>query len=84
MKALDFEISHSIKVILNSEIAQGNRVVESSKGWPEKESTLIILEKPFHEKYRIDNLEYRDINDPHYWKEAYNDKNNMQTIACRF
>ena len=84
MKALDFEISQSIKAILNSEIAQGNRVVESSKGWPEKESTLIILEKPFHEKYGIDNLEYRDINDPHYWKEEYNDKNNMQTIACRF
>lgn len=84
MKKLDFEISQLIETILKAEIAQGNRIVESSKGWPEKESTLIILERPFHKKYSIDNLEYREINDPHYWKEEYSDNNNKQTIACRF
>ncbi|CAL2104429.1 conserved protein of unknown function [Tenacibaculum sp. 190130A14a] len=84
MKTLDFKICTSIEIILNAEITKGNKIVESSKGWPEKKSTLIILEKPFHEKYEIDNLEYRCLNDPHYWKEEYLDKSNSQTIACRF
>lgn len=84
MKTLDFEISQSIEKILKAEITNGNRIVESSKGWPEKESTLIILERPFHKKYNIENLEYREINDPHYWKEEYYDNNNKQTIACKF
>ncbi|MGY6648094.1 hypothetical protein [Wenyingzhuangia sp. IMCC45574] len=84
MKTLDFEISQSIETILKAEITKGNRIVESSKGWPEKESTLVILERPFHKKYNLENLEYLEINDPHYWKEQYYDNNNKQTIACRF
>lgn len=84
MKTLDFELSQSIETILKAEIAKGNRIVESSKGWPEKKSSLIILEGPFHKKYSIDNLEYREINDPHYWKEEYYDSNSKQTIASRF
>lgn len=84
MKTLNFPISQSIETILKAEIAQGNRIVESSKGWPEKESTLLILERPFHRKYRINNLEYREINDRHYWKEEYYDNTNKQTIGCGF
>lgn len=84
MTELKFEISQPIEEILNAEIAYGNKIVESSQGWPDKESTLILLEKPFHKTYSTDKLEYRDINDPHYWKEEYIDKSNAQTIACKF
>lgn len=84
MKVLDFKISQSIEAILKAEITHGNKIIESSKGWPEKESTLILLEQPFRKKYSIDKLQFKVLNDPHYWKEEYYDSNNKQTLACRF
>jgi len=84
METLDFDISPLIEKILKSELNRGNSIVESSKGWPERKSTLIILKLPFHKKYTFENIEYKDINDPHYWKEEYYDKDFLQTIACRF
>ncbi|WP_299162063.1 hypothetical protein [uncultured Tenacibaculum sp.] len=84
MKDLNIEINPTIEIILKHEIKYGNSISEISKGWQKKNSILIILEKPFSKKYTIEGLEYRHINDPHYWKEEYSDKMSMQTIACKF
>ena len=81
---LKYEISPSIETLLKAEIKTGNEVAEISKGWPKQNSVLIIMKKPFIKKYTIEGLEYRDVNDPHYWKEDYFDKTSLQTIACRF
>ena len=84
MSTPNFKVSSQIEIIINQETRLGNRIIESSKGWQNEESTLIILEKPFNKRYNISNLKYRYLNDPHYWKEEYEDKENMQTLACRF
>ncbi|WMI66591.1 hypothetical protein RBH94_05370 [Aestuariibaculum sp. YM273] len=84
MKELNFEITPSIAEILNAELNLGNSIVEINKGWPEKDSVLIILEKPFHKNYKIPDLIFLSINDPHYWKEEYTHKIAKQSIACRF
>ena len=84
METLDFEISPLIEKTLKSELNKGNSIAESSKGWPERKSTLIILKLPFLKKYNLENIEYKEINNPHYRKEEYYDKGFSQTIVCRF
>jgi hypothetical protein len=84
MNSLSFRLSPLIEEILKEEISLGNNIVESSNGWPERESTFILLEKPFRKRYEISNLEYLNLNDPHYWKEEYTDLKYKQTLACRF
>lgn len=84
MNHLNFEVSPSIKLILEQELALGNTIIETNEGWPKEKSTFILLKNPFHKKYSLLNLKFRELNDPHYWKEEYQDEDNLQTIACRF
>jgi len=71
MISIDFELSPLISHILEKELADGNQVVEVSKGWPHKNSKIILMGKPFQKKYEVDGLAFRKINDPYYWKEEY-------------
>ncbi|WP_353779362.1 hypothetical protein [Winogradskyella sp. 3972H.M.0a.05] len=84
MRNLNFDISPEIEKILNSEIDNGNSIFESNMEYPDKGFVLIIMNKPFYKKYSVKKLEYRSLNDPHYWKEEYHDKALKQTIACKF
>jgi hypothetical protein len=47
---------------------------------------MIFLEKPFKKPIRkdLDKIEYRDVNDPHYWKAEYFDEENLQFLCCKF
>lgn len=76
--------SSLFKEILIIEIALGNEIVETSRGWPREESIVIILKKPFKKKYEFRNLEYKFVNAPHYWKEEYYDIINQHILACKF
>ena len=84
MDSITFEISPLIRQILQAELAQGNRIAEVHEGWPTPTSTIILLSQPFQEKYSIQGLTHIEINDPHYWKEEYQDVTFQQTIACKF
>lgn len=70
--------------ILKQEIRLGNEIVETSKGWPEEETIMIFLKKPFIGNYELENTEYRNIDDPHYWKAAYVDGLTNHILACKF
>ena len=72
--------------ILQSELADGNKVVETAAGWPTLETIIVFLEKPFQNSYDTENneVDYFEVNDPHYWKAEYRNKNNNQVLACRF
>lgn len=74
----------SLRTILNEEIRRGNKISETSAGWPTEHSLLVILKKPFHKKYKVDETEFRDINDPHYWKAEYVVSHAEHVLACRF
>lgn len=84
MDNLGVFICPRIKKILDCEIENGNSISEISTSWPEEVSVFIIMDKPFSQVYNIEGLEYTNLNDPHYWKEDYLDKEYMQIIACKF
>ena len=78
-----------LKEILDDEILNGNKIVETSIGGFSKVSDthiFIWLEKPFLTPIREDSehIKYNELNDPHYWKADYIDSKNEQTLACKF
>jgi hypothetical protein len=73
-----------LKSILDAELAAGNTIAEVAD-WPPKCSLLIILRRPFHQRYaETADVEYADINDRHYWKAEYRYKGGQQCLACGF
>ncbi len=76
--------SLTLTKILNQEIELGNKIVETSTGWSEENTIIVFLGKPFKADYEFENIEYRDINDPHYWKAEYYDKSTNHILACKF
>ena len=74
-----------IKEILAIELAAGNKIIGASDDWP-TENANITLESKFSADYRplYPNLTYMFDNDPHYWRDAYLDKENQEFIAVRF
>ena len=78
------EFSEALKIILNAEIKRGNEIVETSKGWPNDDTIIIFLKKPFLGIYQAENVDYRNIDDKHYWKAEYSDKLTNHILACKF
>jgi len=76
--------SSTLTKILNQEVELGNEIVETSKGWPDEKTILIFLKKPFMAKYTFENVEYRNVDDPHYWKAEYVDHSTKHVLACGF
>ncbi|MFO0356287.1 MAG: hypothetical protein ACK50A_04975 [Sphingobacteriaceae bacterium] len=78
------QFSETLKKILKSEIELGNSIAETSKGWPQKDSIIISLKQPFSDNYNFENVQFKKIDDPHYWKSEYIDKLTNHILACRF
>ena len=78
-------LSGPIKEILTAELAAGNQIIQASDDWPTSKAN-IILENQFAKDYRTvyPNLKYMFDNDPHYWRDAYLDKENQEFIAVKF
>ncbi|MGF7040208.1 hypothetical protein M2273_003468 [Mucilaginibacter lappiensis] len=76
--------SSELTKILNSELRLGNEIVETSKGWPNEETIMVFLKSPFIGCYKLNDIDYRDINDIHYWKAEYFDKSTNHGLACKF
>ena len=76
--------SLTLTKILNQEIELGNEIKEISKGWPNENSIIISLKKPFNNDYNFENVEFRNIDDPHYWKAEYFDKSTSHILTCGF
>lgn len=76
----------SLQSILAKEVSLGNEVVESAVDWPQPGSIFIVLAQPF--KSRIGELPndvtYRELNDPHYWRAEYVQRQVKHILACRF
>lgn len=75
-----------LKEILDEEIRLGNRIFEVSEGWPKETTIMIVLEKEFLSPVarNLEGIEYRELNDPHYWKAEYYDKYTGHILACKF
>jgi len=76
--------SKNLTGILNAELKLGNKVVETSKGWPNENTIIVFLKFPFFADYSVDGIEFRDINDIHYWKSEYFERATNHVLACKF
>ena len=80
----------TLKTILELELKAGNTIVETyeskDSGFPMPNATMIFLEKSFKTSIQknLKGIEFRDVNDPHYWKAEYFDKENVQFLCCGF
>ena len=78
------EFSSTLRKILNRELELGNEIAETSKGWPSPDTIIIFLRKPFIDNYKLENVKYVSVEDPHYWKAEYVDHTTNHILACRF
>lgn len=78
------DFSSELTKILIQEIENGNEIVETYKGWPNQNTIIVILKKPFIKEYKIKNIEFRNVNDIHYWKDEYFDSSTNHLLACKF
>ena len=73
-----------LQSILDAELARGNKVIEVAD-WPPKCHLLVILALPFQRSYLpLEDVEYQDVNDTHYWKAEYRYRGGLQCLACKF
>ncbi|MBK1880721.1 hypothetical protein JIN87_27815 [Pelagicoccus mobilis] len=82
--ALLEKLDTRLQKILEFEIEEGNRVFEVSGGWPESDSVFVKTSRPFRNGYEEKGIEFRKVNDPHYWKEEYTSKKPTHILACPF
>jgi hypothetical protein len=76
--------SPALKFILEVELDAGNDIAETSEGWPETESIMVFLKKPFLKVHVNTTLQFRELNDPHWWKSEFYDKKMKHTLACKY
>ena len=77
--------NNALNEILSLELDSGNKISEESS-WPPKCKKLVILENKFKKQYaeKSELLNYKLINDRHYWYSEYTTKNEEECLACRF
>lgn len=80
------ELNIDLYSILEREIAAGNKIVETSSGWPTPESIFVMLEKPFMTKnLKLPNhIVFREVNDRQYWKAEFTSESSKHILACRY
>lgn len=72
-----------LRNIAQSELAAGNRVCEASRLG---DFFVVWLAMPFRHKPADlpPSVEFREVNDPHYWKAEYVHHAARQILACKF
>ena len=77
------DLCADLRGVLEAELAAGNVVVETSRGWPGLVS--VWLGGPFRARLRneIEHVVFREINDPHYWLSEYECTKHQHLLACR-
>jgi hypothetical protein len=79
------ELCPELRALLDAELAVGNQIVETSKGWPIPTSIFVLLASPFRIVREVlpHGVTYLDVNDPHWWKSEYNHFPSGHKLACR-
>ena len=71
-----------LRTILEAELAAGNEVAETGRGWPDPDSVFVRLRHPFRTKPTLpDGIAYTEPNDPHWWKADYSSRSPRHTLA---
>ena len=78
------KFSTTLKGILDAELKLGNTVAETGEGWPTDNGIIVFLRVPFKGRYSMQQIEFREINDPHYWLSEYFDHTTGHILACKY
>ncbi len=75
-----------LRVLLDAELAAGNRIAETTQGWPLPDSVLVLLTAPFYNtpEQLPPGVKLIDVNDPHWWKQEYRHAASGCALACRY
>ena len=78
------DLHPDLKAILQEEIAAGNEVLETGRGWPDPDSVFVRLKDPFAPRLSPvpPGVTYSEPNDPHWWKADYTTISPRHTLAC--
>jgi hypothetical protein len=80
------ELCEELLPLLEAELAAGNSIVETWKGWPYKDSLYIMLANPFKVPPETlpRNVRFVAVDDPHYWKSELVCDRTHHALACGF
>jgi hypothetical protein len=74
------KLTEPLRTLVQSELAAGNRVVDSGAFGPRY---LVRLAGEFRVKHELPpGVVYREVNDPHWWKAEYVSEKEM--VVCGF
>ena len=80
------ELRPELRAILDQELAAGNRISCTSKGWGDPDAIFVQLHFPFIVKQ--ENLpagvQYNLVNDTHWWLAEYVHMPSKHLLACSF
>ena len=76
--------SPELNDMLTAELAAGNTVAEDGPGFGGA-VRMVLLAGPFRtpRPARDSGLEFREVNDPHYWLAEIEDPATRELLACR-
>lgn len=80
------ELCQELRPFLDAELAVGNIVVDTWKGWPLRDSLCIMLKNPFSIRLEPlpDDVQFVAVDDPHYWKSELVCEKTHHALACGF
>lgn len=80
------ELHPSLARVLTQEVARGNLVTETWRGWPYPRAHCVRLERPFSVQVKSavpDDLSYGLVDDPHHWYEELRHANGQMIVTTR-
>lgn len=75
-----FLLCPAMKDIIESELKNGNAILETSKGWPKDESVFVRVARPVTTA-TPDGMDRRVVDDTHYWQAEIYDHRSGHIIA---
>jgi hypothetical protein len=76
------DLCPELRLILDRELSAGNKVMDASRDWPDRDSVFITLSQPFSDRYEVQGpVRYNEPNDPHYWQADYSCGDPLHIIA---
>lgn len=62
----------ALSELLQNELASGNRIAQTWRGWPKRNSGVVMLARPFAAQTLQSmkgDVSHFALNDPHYWAD---------------
>jgi hypothetical protein len=74
----------ALRSLLDRELAAGNEVQETGRGWPDKDSVFVRLRHPFRAAPVSPpaGVVFREINDPHWWLAEFATEAPRHLLVC--